>query len=50
MWEGLPIKTFEFEDVPYGPFNKGLDLFGDGTLFLIHTPGHTDGMFSVLVK
>ena len=50
MWEGVPIKTFELEDVPYGPFNKGLDLFGDGTLFLIHTPGHTDGMFSILVK
>lgn len=50
MWEGAPIETFHLEDIPYGPFNKGLDLFNDGTLYLIHTPGHTDGMFSVLVK
>ncbi|WP_067727721.1 N-acyl homoserine lactonase family protein [Oceanobacillus damuensis] len=50
MWKDAPIKTFALEDVPYGPFNKGLDFFGDGTIFLIHTPGHTDGMFSLLVK
>ena len=50
MWEGAPIETFDLEDIPYGPFKKGLDLFGDGTLFLIHTPGHTDGMFSIMVR
>ncbi|MDP4162659.1 MAG: N-acyl homoserine lactonase family protein, partial [Bacillota bacterium] len=50
MWDGVPVETFRLEDIPYGPFNKGLDLFGDGSLFLVHTPGHSDGMFSVLVK
>ncbi|MFC7371109.1 N-acyl homoserine lactonase family protein [Fictibacillus iocasae] len=50
MWDGVPIETFEFSEIPYGPYKRGLDLFGDGTLFLVHTPGHSDGMFSILVK
>ena len=50
MWEGIPIDTFILEDIPYGPFKKGLDFFGDGSLFLVHTPGHSEGMFSLLVK
>ncbi|MFD0048278.1 hypothetical protein ACFVHQ_02885 [Actinomycetes bacterium NPDC127524] len=50
MWEGIPIDTFSLEDIPYGPFNKGIDFFGDGTLFLVHTPGHSEGMFSILVQ
>ncbi|OIK13119.1 N-acyl homoserine lactonase family protein [Bacillus sp. MUM 13] len=50
MWEGIPIDTFSLEDIPYGPFNKGIDFFGDGTLFLVHTPGHSEGMFSLLVQ
>ncbi|MGF2614479.1 N-acyl homoserine lactonase family protein [Rossellomorea vietnamensis] len=50
MWDGVPIETFEMSEIPFGPFRKGLDLFGDGTLFLVHTPGHSDGMFSILVK
>ena len=50
MWEYVPIQTFPFEAIPYGPFQRGLDVFGDSSLYLIHTPGHTDGMFSVLIR
>lgn len=50
MWEGVPIDTFELENIRYGPCKKGLDLFGDGTFYLVHTPGHSDGMFSILIK
>jgi N-acyl homoserine lactone hydrolase len=50
MWQGIPIDTFSLQDIPYGPFNKGYDLFMDGSLYLVHTPGHSDGMFSVLIK
>jgi N-acyl homoserine lactone hydrolase len=50
MWKGIPIDTFNLTDIPFGPFNKGLDLFGDGSLYLIHTPGHSEGQFSILIK
>jgi len=47
---GAAVETFELETIPFGPYNKGIDLFGDGTLYLVHTPGHSKGHFSVLVK
>jgi N-acyl homoserine lactone hydrolase len=50
MWQGVPIETFRFREIPYGPYKMGYDLFEDGSLYLVHTPGHTDGMFSVLIK
>ncbi|MDG5472482.1 N-acyl homoserine lactonase family protein [Jeotgalibacillus sp. ET6] len=50
MWEGIPIETFIPSAIPHGPFKLGLDLFGDGSIYLVHTPGHSAGMFSVMVK
>jgi N-acyl homoserine lactone hydrolase len=34
---------------PYGPFDHSLDLFGDGSVRLLSTPGHTRGHLSVLL-
>ncbi len=34
----------------YGPFGRTMDLFGDGTVRLAFTPGHTLGHMSVLIK
>ncbi len=35
---------------PYGAFDDHIDLFGDGGLILLPTPGHTPGHISVLVN
>ena len=35
---------------PHGPFSRTVDLFGDGSVRLIATPGHTPGHLSVLVR
>lgn len=32
------------------PFTEGHDLFGDGSLVLVRTPGHTPGSMSLLVR
>ncbi|KEO81232.1 N-acyl homoserine lactonase family protein [Tumebacillus flagellatus] len=50
MWNGVKIDTFEPQNIPFGPYQKGLDLFGDGLLHLVFTPGHSRGQLSVLVK
>lgn len=50
MWKGVSIETFELETIPFGPYNRGIDLFRDETLYLVHTPGHSKGQFSVMVK
>jgi N-acyl homoserine lactone hydrolase len=33
-----------------GPFERALDLFGDGSLILLDTPGHSAGHLSVLAR
>jgi N-acyl homoserine lactone hydrolase len=40
----------EGDGEPFGPFHGSLDLLGDGTIWLLSTPGHTKGHMSVLVR
>ncbi|KZO97091.1 Metallo-hydrolase/oxidoreductase [Calocera viscosa TUFC12733] len=35
---------------PVGAFERGFDYFGDGSVWLIHTPGHTKDHMSALVR
>jgi glyoxylase-like metal-dependent hydrolase (beta-lactamase superfamily II) len=37
-------------DPDLGPFGAGHDLFGDGSIVLLPTPGHTPGSLSMLVR
>jgi N-acyl homoserine lactone hydrolase len=37
-------------DADLAPFPSGHDLFGDGTVLLLPTPGHTPGSLSMLVR
>ena len=37
-------------DPGLAPFRSGHDLFGDGSLVLLPTPGHTPGSMSLLVR
>lgn len=35
---------------PHGPFERSLDLLGDGSIRLLYTPGHTKGHASILLR
>lgn len=37
----------EFDSGPFGPFDAGHDVFGDGSVVLLPTPGHSAGHTSV---
>lgn len=50
MWEGVNMEKFDMKDIPHGPYKKGMDLYGDGSIYLVFTPGHSVGMISLLVK
>ncbi|MCA0972485.1 N-acyl homoserine lactonase family protein [Halobacillus litoralis] len=50
MWDSVLINRFALESIPYGPYQKGLDLLGDGSIYLVHTPGHSEGLLSILVS
>jgi N-acyl homoserine lactone hydrolase len=50
---GLHWRLVDFEpigDPDLGPFDVGYDLFSDGSLLLVPTPGHTPGSVSLLVR
>ncbi|HXC77717.1 MAG TPA: N-acyl homoserine lactonase family protein [Candidatus Acidoferrum sp.] len=50
---GLRWDRFSWEplsDPTLAPFRTGRDLFGDGSLVLLPTPGHTPGSASLLVR
>jgi glyoxylase-like metal-dependent hydrolase (beta-lactamase superfamily II) len=44
------VRAEPMTDPDLGPFTAGHDLFGDGSLILLPTPGHTPGSVSMLVR
>lgn len=44
------VEMEELSDPSLSPFRRGYDLFGDGSLTLLPTPGHTPGSLSMLVR
>jgi N-acyl homoserine lactone hydrolase len=44
------VEPTAFDDRTLAPFRAGHDLFGDGSLLLLPTPGHTPGSMSLLVR
>jgi N-acyl homoserine lactone hydrolase len=45
-----PIEPEPLGDPALAPFTSGHDLFGDGSLTVLPTPGHTPGSLSMLVR
>ena len=50
LWEGTKLKAFDFANSGIGPMKRSFDLFNDGSLVLIWTPGHSKGLISLMVK
>ena len=42
-WEDTKIRTFQW-NIAEGPFKHGFDRYGDGSVMLIHLPGHSEGL------
>lgn len=47
-WQRIDAQTLA--DPTLAPFTNGHDLFGDGSMVLFPTPGHTPGSQSMLVR
>lgn len=52
MYEDLKPEAFliEWPDHPFATFESAIDLFGDGSIMLVDTRGHTPGHMGVLVS
>lgn len=48
-WRHAPQPVY-FAPSLVGPFSASFDVFGDGRLLLLPTPGHTPGHLSVLIR
>lgn len=48
-WDFADVRPFHYEDSGIGPVGKSYDVFGDGSVVLVNTPGHTHGLFSAVV-
>lgn len=49
-WAGVKVSTYDFDNGKIGPFSQSMDLFGDGSVIQIYTPGHSAGLTSTMVK
>lgn len=50
MWNDAPMYTFTFDKTGRGPVGNSYDLYGDGSVQLVHLPGFTRGMTAVVIK
>ena len=49
-WRFAKIEPFSYENTGIGPVGKSYDVFGDGSVVLVNTPGHTHGLFSAVIS
>ena len=49
-WEGTGVKTYNFNRTGIGPVGESYDLLGDGTIQLVHIPGHSKGLAATLIS
>ncbi|HAT55459.1 MAG TPA: MBL fold metallo-hydrolase [Lactobacillus sp.] len=49
MWDGVNVQTFDYEHSQLGPFHQSFDLFGDGSVQFVATPGHSAGLSATIV-
>lgn len=48
-WDNVVIEPFTYSESGEGPVGRSYDVFGDGSVLLVNTPGHTHGHFSAKI-
>lgn len=49
-WDFATLEPFHYESSGIGPVGKSYDVFGDGSVLLVNTPGHSHGLFTAVIK
>lgn len=50
LWRGIDIEALPMADDPAAPFGRSCDLYGDGSVVIMLTPGHSAGSSAVVVR
>lgn len=48
LWIDLPIERVFYRGFPDVPNSWAIDVFSNGSLYMVNLPGHTDGMAAVV--
>ena len=48
-WQDINFKLIDFNDNGIGPKKASYDLFQDGSIQLVWTPGHSNGLMSIMI-
>ena len=48
FWKGAKMETLPMKEEETAPFGESCDLFGDGSVRIFLTPGHSEGSLAVL--
>lgn len=49
-WDFADIEPFDYQPTGVGPVGKSYDVFQDGSVLLVNTPGHSHGLFSAKIN
>lgn len=49
-WRGVNVTTYQYQELSVGPFNRAFDVFGDGSILQVYTPGHAAGLTATLIR
>lgn len=49
-WAFVTVEPFVYQHTGIGPVGKSYDVFGDGTVQLVNTPGHSHGLFTAVIQ
>ena len=49
-WDFTNIEPFVYEQTGIGPVGRSYDVFGDGSVVLVNTQGHSHGLFSAKIS
>lgn len=51
LTRGHDLRTLDYgKSRPLGPIGKAIDVFGDGSFYALHVPGHTEGSTAYLAR
>ena len=49
-WADVDLRPFRYKTTDVGPVGKSYDIFEDGSVLLVNTPGHSHGLFSTVIR
>ena len=50
FWKGVHMETLHMKEDHSAPFGKSCDVFGDGSVIAVLTPGHSEGSTAYLIR